>query len=299
MIRTVVAAAALLLSAAAVDAQNTFRCESDSNRYKECRVTDQGRVVLNRQLSDSPCVEGRTWGIRGNTVWVDSGCRGEFTVQSFGMGGGVGVGSGRTLLCESDRNRKNSCPADTMNGIQLRRRVSDSPCELGRDWGYDHTGVWVSNGCRAEFVIGTCGNFAGPARETRVTCESVNNRRQDCRVDTSLGVTLARQLSDATCVHGRTWGYDRSGIWVTEGCRAEFTLGGATMMPPVSERPTITCESKNNRREHCRADTRMGVSLRKQLSDAPCVRGRSWDYDRDGVWVTEGCRGEFVLDRVP
>jgi hypothetical protein len=39
------------------------------------------------------------------------------------------------------------------------------------------------------------------------------------------GVTLSRQLSDSGCVQGKTWGYDANGIWVSNGCRAEFTLG--------------------------------------------------------------------------
>ena len=31
-----------------------------------------------------------------------------------------------------------------------------------------------------------------------------------------------RQLSRAACIQGRTWGYGRNGIWVSDGCRAEF-----------------------------------------------------------------------------
>ena len=36
------------------------------------------------------------------------------------------------------------------------------------------------------------------------------------------GVQLVRQLSSSPCVQGRSWGYGRNGIWVAQGCRAEF-----------------------------------------------------------------------------
>ena len=35
------------------------------------------------------------------------------------------------------------------------------------------------------------------------------------------GVQLVRQLSRAACIQGRSWGYGRNGIWVSDGCRAE------------------------------------------------------------------------------
>jgi hypothetical protein len=57
------------------------------------------------------------------------------------------------------------------------------------------------------------------------TCESYSGRQQVCRVDTSGGVRLVRQLSDTRCVQGRTWGVARNAVWVSGGCRAEFQAG--------------------------------------------------------------------------
>lgn len=62
---------------------------------------------------------------------------------------------------------------------------------------------------------------------TTVRCESTDGRWTACRVDTYGGVTLSRQLSRAGCWQGDTWGYDRNRIWVTNGCRAEFRVGGS------------------------------------------------------------------------
>jgi len=68
---------------------------------------------------------------------------------------------------------------------------------------------------------------APPAWAARGTirCESRNNSRNFCRVDTENSVTLRRQLSNASCQRNRTWGFDRNGIWVDRGCRADFDFG--------------------------------------------------------------------------
>jgi len=62
------------------------------------------------------------------------------------------------------------------------------------------------------------------AAQTLVTCESVNGNRQVCRVDTSGGVTIHRQLSSTPCVQGRNWNLARGLIWVENGCRAQFLV---------------------------------------------------------------------------
>lgn len=56
-----------------------------------------------------------------------------------------------------------------------------------------------------------------------ITCESTNNRRNSCPVETRGRVRLVRQLSDSSCLGN--WGYGRDRIWVRNGCRAEFSVG--------------------------------------------------------------------------
>src|SRR5688572_425302 len=60
---------------------------------------------------------------------------------------------------------------------------------------------------------------------------------------------------------------------------------------------TVRCDSNDNRLRHCDADTRGGVRLLRQVSKSACVEGRSWGYDRSGIWVNNGCRAEFALGR--
>jgi Protein of unknown function (DUF3011) len=56
---------------------------------------------------------------------------------------------------------------------------------------------------------------------------------------------------------------------------------------------SVKVESKNMQRTYKRTSTRGGVRLVKQLSREACVEGVSWGFDRDGIWVDQGCRAEF------
>jgi DUF3011 family protein len=56
----------------------------------------------------------------------------------------------------------------------------------------------------------------------------------------------------------------------------------------------ITCTSRGNERQHCPADTSSGVALAKSMGSAPCLLGKSWGYDDTGIWVMDGCVGEFL-----
>jgi hypothetical protein len=60
-----------------------------------------------------------------------------------------------------------------------------------------------------------------------ITCNSMNNNYNYCRVDTDNQVQLTRQISSHGCTQGETWGYDAHGVWVDRGCRAEFSVGNS------------------------------------------------------------------------
>jgi Ricin-type beta-trefoil lectin domain/Protein of unknown function (DUF3011) len=61
---------------------------------------------------------------------------------------------------------------------------------------------------------------------TSITCSSNNGKRAYCNADTRGNVQMVRQISGSPCIQGTTWGYDRQGIWVDKGCRAEFVITG-------------------------------------------------------------------------
>ncbi|HEV2649636.1 MAG TPA: DUF3011 domain-containing protein [Rhizomicrobium sp.] len=58
------------------------------------------------------------------------------------------------FVCASHDYREQFCPADTRGGVQLINQFSSEGCFQGETWGYTPGGVWVSGGCRAEFVTG-------------------------------------------------------------------------------------------------------------------------------------------------
>lgn len=58
------------------------RCESKDHHYRYCRTdVGSGRVTVDRELSDSGCQYGRSWGYDDGGIWVDRGCRAEFDVE--------------------------------------------------------------------------------------------------------------------------------------------------------------------------------------------------------------------------
>ncbi|HEY1306059.1 MAG TPA: DUF3011 domain-containing protein [Vicinamibacterales bacterium] len=61
---------------------------------------------------------------------------------------------GPSVTCTSEPGERSVCPADTSRGVVLQRSTGEAPCLLGKTWGYDDTGVWVSDGCAGEFLVG-------------------------------------------------------------------------------------------------------------------------------------------------
>ena len=77
------------------------------------------------------------------------------------------------------------------------------------------------------------------AAQNRITCESQPGSREHCPVDTSAGVTLLRSFGQAPCLLGKTWGYDDTGVFVSEGCSGEFFAGPQTQsqQPQTKRKP--------------------------------------------------------------
>lgn len=214
--------------------------------------------------------------------------------RHFGGQGSSGSGPTPTVTsvrCESRDGRRAECRADATGGVRLASRLSSASCEYGRDWGYDSQRIWVSNGCRAIFEVQTA--VALPV--TMVTCESRGGRRAYCPAETLGGVRLANKLSSTACDQNRDWGYDKGGIWVDNGCRAVFEVRGVVAPPILRPDASVTCESRDGRRAHCRADTVGGVRLARKLSSSACEFRRDWGFDQDGIWVSNGCRAVFEI----
>lgn len=167
------------------------RCESREGRTAWCRLYTRGGVRLVQQFSDSACIRGRTWGVRGDAVWVTRGCRARFAASPYGdnryygyderrdrnydrnryydyddrydrgyydnrgyYDGRYGYGRSRVIRCESHDGRYNFCrTSGYASRVQIRRVMSDANCRLNYSWGTRGGGIWVDRGCRAEFVL--------------------------------------------------------------------------------------------------------------------------------------------------
>lgn len=200
-----------------------FRCEAERTQQHYCEVDTGEGITLVKQLSKTPCMQGRNWDYDRHGVWVSHRCRAEFVVGKEIPAQGPALGT--LVRCESVANRVEHCPADTGHGVRLTKLLSTSDCVENLDWGSDEAGIWVANGCRAEFRVGfadTAGPVSAQTHSTKIECASDDRRRNLCEVLVPNGVDLLRQLSRTRCVKGVNWGWDAAGIWVDQGCRAEF-----------------------------------------------------------------------------
>lgn len=178
-----------------------------------------------------------------------------------------------TITCESSGGQYRACPVDTSGGVTLSRQLSREGCWQGDSWGYDRNRIWVNRGCRAEFRVGSDrGNNNNGAKVAGAVILGViaaavianRNDRDDDR----------RDRYDDRYDDGYGYGYGNN-----NGYGREFT-----------------CSSKDSRMVWCgpRVESRRHIEIRRQLSDSPCIYGRSWGVQRGDVWVNNGCRAVFV-----
>lgn len=75
--------------------------------------------------------------------------------------------------------------------------------------------------------VGPMGARNAAAQSKTLVCESFGGNYNYCRADTDNNVVMEKRLSMSSCEYDRDWGYDKRGIWVDHGCRAEFRYGGS------------------------------------------------------------------------
>ena len=146
----------------------------------------------------------------------------------------------------------------------------------------------------------------GPGSRDTIVCESSNGRYNQCRLPWRGNARLVQQLSSTACVRGQTWGSRGGSVWVNGGCRGRFAPagygpGGGGWAPPSgwNQRFEVRCASPQYQYAFCQVDVgRSGrVYVRRQISGSACVEGRTWGWNRAGVWVNNGCEAVFTVDR--
>jgi hypothetical protein len=206
-----------------------------------------------------------------------------------------------TVTCESKNYQRAECGVGG-GPVFLTRQLSSPPgdCIQGRTWGFDsrRNTIWVNNGCRAEFraTVARPPSPWQPGGEI-VTCESQNYRYTECDVfGGPVGLVWQLSTPPGDCIQGKSWGFNasRNKIWVSNGCRGEFRVGGGRPPPPSPSTSIVTCESRNYGDAECYTGGGP-VFLVRQLSTPPgdCIEGQTWGWDRNSIWVRGGCRAEF------
>lgn len=228
----------IVVAPASAQTNNRIKCESWNYQPARCGVPG----IIDAQISSviaGNCQRGN-WGSDRNGVWVNNGCRAYFMVTTGGNGsnwGGSGGswggnnngsnwGGGQVVRCESWQFQPARCGMDTRGGVNLQRVVAGD-CRPG-NWGFDRNGVWVINGCRADFVSGNGGNNGGGWGNNNnsgqtIECSSWQYQPARCNVRIQNSAQIDRVLG-GECVLNRSWGWDRNGIWVNNGCRARFRV---------------------------------------------------------------------------
>lgn len=135
------------------------------------------------------------------------------------------------------------------------------------------------------------------AQTSIVRCESSGGARSQCPIVQPSQVSLLRRLSSTPCQQNSNWGVGSGYLWVSGGCRAEFTVTVASVQPPVTPATRVTCESKRGDRQKCPVPAGSNIRIVRTLSTSPCRVNETYGQAPDYIWVDEGCRGEFEVTR--
>ena len=121
-------------------------------------------------------------------------------------------------------------------------------------------------------------------------------RRETCLAPLSFTTVPARlRLSTGLMALGAVVLFAASGFAQTS--TIQTVTAPSVAGPPADRTPPalVTCTSELVGRRQCAADTSAGVVLVKSIGPLACLLGKTWGYDNAGVWVADGCGGEFQL----
>ena len=178
--------------------RHEFNCASVDGKYRECQLPVDGTARLLKRKSDAPCVEGQTWGQRGDRVWVTRGCRARFEVV---RGGGGGDGPGQYVECRSQNERYRECAIARGYEGRLVRDYTGR-CRKDSTWGNRAGLIWVTSGCQARFQLvpvrggGDGGANDNPGQRQRAEVQ--------CRNEAARQGIEVRYVAPAT-LHGSYW----------------------------------------------------------------------------------------------
>lgn len=210
------------------------------------------------------------------------------------MLGGAPEARASTVVCESRGGAMQACSVNTSGGVRLTRQLSSQGCWQDDTWGYDANRIWVTNGCRAEFDVGSpkgsanTGNAVAAAAVIGLAAAAAiaaSNDHDHHHKNNKNNRYNDDEYYDYGYYDRRYDDYERNDNYGRYGYNG---YGG-------DPRRTFTCESRNGRREYCSIPKRGHVEVYRQLSSKSCSHGRSWGVQGNEVWVDDGCRATFAV----
>jgi Protein of unknown function (DUF3011) len=219
----------------------------------------------------------------------------------------------RLIRCEAEGHGDDYCSIDTRGGVRLVRQISGASCVQNRSWGFDDGGIWVRNGCGAEFEVVEAERDHGhhrdrdDERQADRRASRDEDQDEDQNEDQGQGQDEDRGDQDENR-HAANQREDdqRDEGQRDEGQRDENQQDDERDNPRERHHEreaqrshgagvSVTCQSHDYGYQYCAIHVRRGAELVRQLSGSTCVSNESWGFDRDGVWVDKGCAAEFVV----
>jgi hypothetical protein len=178
----------------------------------------------------------------------------------------LSLGAETVVRCDSHGSRK-VCPADTRGGVSLRYQYSSDGCWQNDTWGFDAKGIWVSNGCQADFSVG-----APPPPKPS---SSANDDKSGVLAGLLIGALAGAAITAAvTSNNNNNYDWDRGD---------DFD----------HYRRRVSCNSNDMGPRQCNVGRIRYAEIARQNSGSPCIYGQTWGYRRDSIWVDRGCRADF------
>lgn len=185
------------------------RCGSSPGANNYCRVDTSRGVELIYQHSGYACYQNDTWGHDRGGIWVSNGCSATFRIGNSEREDNTAAAVGLGILALGILG----AVADDQN--QHHRYSNPPPQSSYPPGGQPYQGQYP-------------GNYDDEEEDEEdyvlISCSSKNNKYKQCPIRIRGHAELVRQKSRNACRFNKTWGYDRRGVWVSKGCRAEFAV---------------------------------------------------------------------------
>ena len=205
------------------------------------------------------------------------------------------------FTCSSNDMGYHTCRVGPNNGIQFVRQRSDSACVPGRTYGIARDGVWVDNGCRADFEVVQNGYYDNGRYSRQGTW---NDRDNDGDADDQYRHDRHHRYRDYNGQYSGT--YNTSPYYNGTYNNGPYNQGGyVSSGQPIQylgkyDDGKSTCSSQPGQGQtFCQSGGPFrDAYLIKQNGQNPCIRGRNWDVDPNhGLWIADGCSGQFKIEK--